>query len=83
MQKTRMRWGVLAVLFFITVINYADRATISIAGSAISRDLGLNAVSMNYIFSAFEISAHMEAGLRIAKRQMPVNPIKITMETDT
>jgi len=52
-KKTRTRWGVLAVLFFITVINYADRATISIAGPAISKDLGLNAVHMGYIFSAF------------------------------
>lgn len=43
----------LAVLFFITVINYADRATISIAGPAITKDLGLNSVHMGYIFSAF------------------------------
>ena len=34
---TRARWTVLAVLFFITVINYADRATIPIAGPAIAR----------------------------------------------
>jgi ACS family glucarate transporter-like MFS transporter len=50
---TRTRWGVLVVLFLITVINYADRATISIAGPAITKDLGLNAVHMGYIFSAF------------------------------
>ncbi|HXE36973.1 MAG TPA: MFS transporter [Azonexus sp.] len=50
---SRTRWGVLTVLFFITVINYADRATISIAGPAIAKELGLNAISMGYIFSAF------------------------------
>ena len=47
------RWVVLATLFFITIINYADRATISIAGPQITKDLGMNAVDMGYIFSAF------------------------------
>lgn len=51
--QSRARWWVLSVLFFITIINYADRATISIAGPAISKELGLNSVSMGYIFSAF------------------------------
>jgi MFS transporter, ACS family, glucarate transporter len=52
-KKTKTRWGVLAVLFFITMINYADRSTISIAGPSITKDLGLTAVHMGYIFSAF------------------------------
>ncbi|MDY7579112.1 MFS transporter [Herbaspirillum sp. RTI4] len=52
-KKTNTRWGILAVLFCITVINYADRATISIAGAAISKDLGLTPITMGYIFSAF------------------------------
>lgn len=43
----------MAVLFFITVINYADRATISLAGPAIAKELKMDAVSMGYIFSAF------------------------------
>jgi len=30
-KKTNVRWIVVAVLFFITIINYADRATISLA----------------------------------------------------
>lgn len=50
---TKTRWGILAILFFITVINYADRATISIAGPQITKELGLTAVDMGYIFSAF------------------------------
>jgi ACS family glucarate transporter-like MFS transporter len=52
-KMTRTRWTVLAVLFFITVINYADRATISIAGPAIAKELGLDAIDMGYVFSAF------------------------------
>ena len=50
---TRVRWGILAMLFLATTINYADRATISIAGPDIAKDLGLSPVEMGYIFSAF------------------------------
>ena len=52
-KKTNVRWMVVAILFAITAINYADRATLSIAGSAIQRDLGLTSIHMGYIFSAF------------------------------
>lgn len=50
---SRARWGILAMLFLATTINYADRATISIAGPDIAKDLGLSPVEMGYIFSAF------------------------------
>jgi ACS family glucarate transporter-like MFS transporter len=50
---TRVRWIVLAMLFVVTTINYADRATISIAGADIRDALGLSPVQMGYIFSAF------------------------------
>ncbi|WP_022979661.1 MFS transporter [Ideonella sp. B508-1] len=52
-RRSNARWTVLAVLFFITVINYADRATISLAGPSITKDLGLSPVAMGYVFSAF------------------------------
>jgi ACS family glucarate transporter-like MFS transporter len=50
---TRVRWIVLATLFVVTTVNFADRATISIAGSDIRRALGVSPVQMGYIFSAF------------------------------
>ncbi len=50
---SRSRWGILAILFIVTAINYADRATISIAATDIRKSMGLNAVEMGYIFSAF------------------------------
>jgi MFS transporter, ACS family, glucarate transporter len=50
---TRVRWLVLAMLFAVTTINFADRATLSIAGADIRRVFGLSPVQMGYIFSAF------------------------------
>jgi MFS transporter, ACS family, glucarate transporter len=49
----RVRFSIVAMLFWITVVNYADRATISIAGPLLSHDLGISAIEMGYIFSAF------------------------------
>jgi sugar phosphate permease len=49
----RVRYLIVFMLFVVTMINYADRATISIAGPALSKELGLNPVQMGYIFSAF------------------------------
>ncbi len=51
--KSHVRWEILAILFIITTINYADRATISIAGPQVSKALGLSSVEMGFIFSAF------------------------------
>lgn len=50
---SRVRWGILAMLFVITTINYADRATISIAGPEIKKALGMSSVEMGFVFSAF------------------------------
>jgi ACS family glucarate transporter-like MFS transporter len=49
----RVRFSIVAMLFAITVINYADRATISIAGPLLSRDLGITPVELGFVFSAF------------------------------
>ena len=37
----------------MTTVNYADRATLSIAGSEVSKQLGLSKIVMGYAFSAF------------------------------
>ncbi|WP_299093438.1 MFS transporter [uncultured Metabacillus sp.] len=52
-KKTRTRWMIVVMLFLVTAINYADRATLSIAGSDMSNQLGLDSVMMGYVFSAF------------------------------
>ena len=52
-KKTHVRYLILFMLFLVTTINYADRATIAIAGSSLQKDLGIDAVTLGYIFSAF------------------------------
>ncbi|MDC6381107.1 MFS transporter [Pseudomonas graminis] len=56
MQKTKpthVRYLILLMLFLVTTINYADRATIAIAGSSLQKSLGIDAVTLGFIFSAF------------------------------
>ena len=52
-RPTRVRWSILAMLFLVTTVNYADRATISIAGPELSKVLDLTPVQMGFVFSAF------------------------------
>lgn len=51
--QTHVRYVVLLIIFLVTAVNYADRATLSIAGSNVAKDLGLDAGQMGQIFSAF------------------------------
>jgi ACS family glucarate transporter-like MFS transporter len=52
-RSVPVRYLVVWLLFLATTVNYADRATLSIAGSALADDLGLDPVAMGYAFSAF------------------------------
>lgn len=52
-DNKRQRMLLLALLFFTVVINYMDRINISVAGSAISGDLGLSTEAMGLVFSAW------------------------------
>ena len=51
--RTRVRYVIVFILFLLTSLNYADRATLSIVGTMVSKDLKLDAVTMGYLFSAF------------------------------
>ena len=54
--RFRVRYLILLVLFAVTVLNYADRAIISIAGVPIAQEFGISPVQMGYILSAFSWS---------------------------
>lgn len=50
---TRVRYLIVAFLFIVTTVNYADRATLSIVGTRLAQDLSLDAVTLGYLLSAF------------------------------
>ena len=52
-RPTRARHGIIFVLFLITTINYADRATLSIVGGDLSREFQLDPVALGFLLSAF------------------------------
>src|SRR6266566_9898748 len=52
-RRSRVRLFIVTMLFLVTTVNYADRATLSIAGPALSKELHLDPIAMGYVFSAF------------------------------
>jgi ACS family glucarate transporter-like MFS transporter len=52
-KPTRVRYWIVAMLFVATTVNYADRATLSIAGTPLAKDLGLDPLALGIVFSAF------------------------------
>ncbi len=52
-RRSHVRYSILAMLFIVTTLNHADRATLSMAAPSIGKDLAIDAVRMGYAFSAF------------------------------
>ena len=52
-RHTKTRYLILAMIFIVTSLNYGDRATLSMAASPMTQELGIDSVTMGYIFSAF------------------------------
>src|SRR5579883_1184263 len=52
-SRSRVRMFIVTMLFLVTTVNYADRATLSIAGTALAKELNLDPIAMGYVFSAF------------------------------
>lgn len=59
MRRTHFRWIVIALIFFITVVNYIDRSAISYGIGAIARDLAFSQhdkdILSGFILAAFSI----------------------------
>ncbi|MGY1440033.1 MFS transporter [Streptomyces reniochalinae] len=51
-----IRHLILAMLFVVTTINYADRSTLSIAGDSMQEDLHISSGELGVLFSAFSWS---------------------------
>jgi ACS family D-galactonate transporter-like MFS transporter len=52
-RRTRVRFGILALIAVGTMINYLDRTVLGIAAPSLRQDLGIDAAWMGVVFSAF------------------------------
>ena len=52
-KRTRVRYGMLALVFVNVVINYLDRTNLAVAATSLSKELTLSSVQLGLIFSAF------------------------------
>jgi len=52
-RNSHVRFWIIAVLFIISTINYASRATLGIAGKPLAGEFHLDPVQLGYLFSAF------------------------------
>jgi len=52
-QPTRTRFVIMALLFVSVVINYLDRANLSIAAPLLGKELAIDSVKIGLVFSAF------------------------------
>ena len=55
-RVSKLRWGILAMLFAATVLNYVDRQTLSILASQVQKDLGIDDVGYARIVQFFLIA---------------------------
>ena len=51
--RTRARFGILALISIVTMINYLDRTVLGIAAPSLRTDLAIDAATMGIVFSAF------------------------------
>jgi ACS family hexuronate transporter-like MFS transporter len=55
-RMTRIRWVVVALLFFATVINYVDRSVLGILKPVLENELGWDQVDYGWIVTAFQVT---------------------------
>ncbi len=49
----RVRYGIVATLFAVTLVNYADRAVLAVTAPALTAELGITPLQLGIVFSAF------------------------------
>jgi len=52
-KRSRARYLIVALLFIVSMLNNADRAILSITGTEIQSSLGMDAITLGYLFSSF------------------------------
>src|SRR5512132_2227395 len=58
-----LRWWIVGLIFFATLINYIDRLTISVLAPVITRDLGLSNTQFGGILTWFLLAYTISQGL--------------------
>lgn len=70
MLRNRQRYLILALITVVLAFSTGDRATLSVAGSGMSKELNLTPVQMGWLFSSFAwayVLAHIPAGWLVDK----------------
>jgi ACS family glucarate transporter-like MFS transporter len=52
-RNSHIRFWIIAVLFIVSSINYAERATLSYTGSQMAEEFSITTVQLGWMFSAF------------------------------
>lgn len=52
-KPTHVRYLIVLMLFIASSVSYGDRVALSIAGTAMSKDISLDALKLGYLFSGF------------------------------
>ncbi|MCS6953541.1 MAG: MFS transporter [Bryobacterales bacterium] len=55
-RMSHVRWGMVALLFFATTINYLDRIVLSVLIPVIEKELSLSKVDYGYVTGAFQLA---------------------------
>jgi len=50
---SRLRWGFIVLLLIAAIVNYLDRANLSVANTTIAKEFGLSSTEMGMLLSAF------------------------------
>lgn len=56
MKKSNVRWGIIALIFFATTINYIDRQVIGLLKPTLQQELGWTEADFGYIITVFNIA---------------------------
>lgn len=52
-KRTHVRYLMVAILFIVAMLNNADRAILSITGTEIQSNLGIDSITLGYLFASF------------------------------
>jgi ACS family D-galactonate transporter-like MFS transporter len=55
-ERTNVRWRIFLLMLMLITINYVDRASISVAMPAISKEFNINLATQGFILSSFFIT---------------------------